>query len=145
MGIDKKSLSISILKSSILIEVTIFFFIDFHRLISEIDVNRRSISITIGTSGMLSSRLGNRRPNRPSAQLRLAEITRSDDDEVFQDFTVEIFQRTPEFTSSQSLISEAELLQLSGDVIACWSYTCEFSTYLRSEIRGATSSCLLPF
>ena len=115
MGIDKKSLSISIGKSSRLIEVTTFFFIDFHRLISEIDVNRRSISITIDTSGMLSSPLGNRRPNRLSAQLPLAEITRSDD--VFQDFTVGIFQRTPEFTSSQRLISEAELPQLSGDVI----------------------------
>jgi len=65
---------------------------------------------------MLSSPLGNRRPNRPSVQLPLAEITRSDY-EVFQDFTVGIFQRTPEFTSSQRLISEAELLQLSGDVI----------------------------
>ena len=93
---------------------------------------------------MLSSPLGNRRPNRPSVQLPLAEITRSDD-EIFQDFTVGIFQRTPEFTSSQRLISEAELPQLSDDMIAYWSYTSEFSTYLRSEIRGATSICLLPF
>ena len=108
MGIGKKSLSISIGNSSILIEVGTFFFIDFHRLISEMDINRRSISITIDTSGMLSSPLGNRRPNRPSVQLPLTEITRSDD-EVFQDFTVGTFQRTPEFTSSQRLISEAEL------------------------------------
>ena len=75
MGIDKKSLSISIGKSSIVIEVTTFFLYRF----PPIDIgNRYKSSITIDTSGMLSSPLGNRRPNCPSAQLPLAEIRRSD-------------------------------------------------------------------
>ena len=51
MGIDsngKKSLSISIGKSSIPVEVTTFvFFIDFDQLMSKIDINHRLISITI--------------------------------------------------------------------------------------------------
>ena len=98
--IDKKTLSIFIGKSSILIEVTLFFFFDFHRLISEININHRLISITMDTSGMLSSPLGNRRSNCPSAQLPLAEIRRSDD-KVFPGFRSWNMQRTSEFTSPQ--------------------------------------------
>ena len=118
--IDKKTLSIFIGKSSILIEVTLFFFFDFHRLISEININHRLISITMDTSGMLSSPLGNRRSNCPSAQLPLAEIRRSDD-KVFQDFVVGICKG---HQNSHLLRGRAFATQQGRD----WSYACEFST-----------------
>ena len=95
-----------------LIEVITFFFIDFHRLISEININHRLISITIDTSGTLSSPLGNRRQNCPSAQLPLAGITRTDD-KVFRDFVVGIFKG---HQNSRLRGGEAEA-QLSRDVI----------------------------
>ena len=106
-SISIKLVSISIGKSSILIENTTFFFIDFYRLISEIDINSRSISITIDTYGMLSSPLGNRRPNRPSAQhytIRWWGFPGFHSWDISEDTWIHI-------------ISEAELPQLSGDVI----------------------------
>ena len=98
----------------------LFFFFDFHRLISEITINHRLISITFDTSGMLSSPLGNRRPNCPSAQLPLAEIRRSDD-KVFQDFVVGICKG---HQNSHLLRVGAFATQQGRD----WSYACEFST-----------------
>ena len=71
--------------------------------------------------GMLSSPLGNRRPNCPSAQLPLAEIRRSDD-KVFQDFVVGIFKGNQ---NSHFLRGGAFSTQRWRD----WSYTCEFSTW----------------
>ena len=70
---------------------------------------------------MLSSPLGNRRPNCPSAQLPLAEIRRSDY-KVFQDFAVGIFKG---HQSSLILRGGAFATQQGDD----WSYACEFSTW----------------
>ena len=44
---NDKSIIIDFYRKSILIEVTTFFFIDFYRLISEMDIHRWLISITI--------------------------------------------------------------------------------------------------
>ena len=118
--------------------MTTFFFFDFHRLISEININHRLISITTDTSGMLSSPLGNRikRPNCPSAQLPLAGITRSDD-KVFQDFVVGIFK---EHLNSHHR-GGAFATQRRRD----WYYACEFSTWDLKLEELCLAVCYLSF
>ena len=59
----------------------------------------KNIRSKLSPSSTLSSPLGNKRPNLPSAQLPPAWITGSD--KVSQDFSVGISQRTSEFTPSQ--------------------------------------------
>ena len=89
----------------------------------------KNIRSKLSPSSTLSSPLGNKRPNLPSAQLPPAWITGSD--KVSQDFSVGISQRTSEFTPSQrqSFHSPAgtKLARFKHDlaqVMGSWSCAC---------------------
>ena len=97
----------------------------------------KNIRSKFSPSSTMSSPLGNKRPNLPSAQLPPAWITGSD--KVSQDFSVGISQRTSEFTPSQRqsfhFPAGARLATLNMTFPKWWAPIILWVCHLRSEIK----------